>query len=488
MLKLNKKRTYLIGFAFFTILMLWQVYNYYCPMFLEELLISNFGAGDYNYLIGIIMALDNILALFMLPLFGALSDRTKTKLGKRMPYIISGTCVALIAFPFIPFLYIKNSLVGVALLMALILIAMNIYRSPSVALMPDVTPKPLRAQANAIINFVGYVGAIIGALLTMVFTKKQADGVSLVRELTIWPFLIVSLLMIVALVVLALKVRENKIVEQMKAEMEEGEKLSETEEKIVDNKPLSKTDKANLWLLIFSVFLWYFAFNAVETFGSLYAKNVLKTNNWGLATSVLAVASLIAFLPSGWLSQKIGRKYSIILGLGLMIISLGCAMFVKSFGIGLIILFAVAGVGWAIINVNSYPMFVELSTNKNLGKFTGYYYTASQIAQSITPIIIGFVMDWLGYNAYFPYATVFMAVALIVFACVKTPHKKVLETSSTNEQQVEVEPNKKDPTELNKNTNKTTKNSAKIKQTKSENKNISNSKTESKNTNNKTEN
>ena len=131
---------------------------------------------------------------------------------------------------------------------------------------------------------------------------------------------------------------------------------------------------------------------------------------------------------------------------------------------------------------------LNLAQTKNLGKFTGYYYTASQIAQSITPIIIGFVMDWLGYNAYFPYATAFMAVALIVFACVKTPHKKVLETSSTNEQQVEVEPNKTEPTELNKNTNKTTKNSAKIKQTKSENKNISNSKTESKNTNNKTEN
>ncbi len=424
MLKLNTKRTFYIGFSFFTILMLWQVYNYYCPMFLEELLNSTFGAGDYNYLIGIIMALDNILALFMLPLFGALSDKTKTKLGKRMPYIIVGTIISLLAFPFIPFLYIKNSLVGVSLMMGLILIAMNIYRSPSVALMPDVTPKPLRAQANAIINFVGYIGAIIGALLTMVFTKKQADGVSLVRDITFWPFLIVSFLMIVALVVLVLKIRENKIVAEMQNEMAEGDKLSETEETILDDKPLGKTDKTNLWLLIFSVFLWYFAFNAVETFGSLYAKNILKTNSWGLATSVLAVASLIAFLPSGWLSKKIGRKNSIILGLGLMIFSLTCAFFVKTFGIILILLFAIAGVGWAIINVNSYPMFVELSSNKNLGKFTGYYYTASQIAQSITPIIIGFVMDWLGYRAYFPYATIFMIIALIVFVFVKVPHKK----------------------------------------------------------------
>ena len=427
MLKLNKKRTFYIGFSFFTILMLWQVYNYYCPMFLEELLNSTYGQGDYNYLIGIIMALDNILALFMLPLFGALSDKTKSKLGKRMPYIIAGTLVSLVAFPFISFLYIKNSFIGVVLLMALILIAMNVYRSPSVALMPDVTPKPLRSNANAIINFVGYIGAIIGSVLTMIFTKKQADGVSLVREVTIWPFLIVSFFMLVALIVLILKVKENKIIEEMADQMAEGEKLSETAEAITDDKPLGKVDKRNLWLLIFSVFLWYFAFNAVETFGSLYAKNVLHTNSWGLATSVLAISSLITFIPSGWLSNKIGRKYSIMLGLGLMILSLFACFFLKKFSVLMIILFAIAGIGWAIINVNSYPMFVELSSNKNLGKFTGYYYTASQVAQSITPIIIGFVMDFLGYRAYFPYATVFMLIALIVFSFVTTPKKKVLE-------------------------------------------------------------
>ena len=444
MLKLNNKRTFYIGFAFFTILMLWQVYNYYCPMFLEELLKSTFGAGDYNYLIGIIMAMDNILALFMLPLFGTLSDKTNTKLGKRMPYIIIGTVISLIAFPFISILYIKNSLVGVAILMALILIAMNIYRSPSVALMPDVTPKPLRAKANAIINFVGYIGAIIGALLTMVFTKKQADGITLVREVTIWPFVIVSLLMAVALIILVLKIKENKIVEEMKDEMAEGEKLSETMEAITEDKPLGKADKINLWLLIGSVFLWYFAFNAVETFGSLYAKNVLQTNSWGLATSVLAVASLVAFLPTGYLSEKIGRKNSIILGLGLMIVSLFAALFVTKFGFALIALFAVAGVGWAIINVNSYPMFVELSNNKNLGKFTGYYYSASQIAQSITPIIIGFVMDFLGYKAFFPYAAIFMALALVVFSFVKVNKKQVVKTEevATEEQSEEVKEEK----------------------------------------------
>ena len=434
MLKLNKKRTFYIGFSFFTILMLWQVYNYYCPMFLEELLKSTFGNGDYNYLIGIIMALDNILALFMLPLFGTLSDKTETKLGKRMPYIIVGTLVSLLAFPFISLLYIKNSFWGVIVLMALILIAMNIYRSPSVALMPDVTPKPLRSKANAIINFVGYIGAIIGSVLTMIFTKKQADGIHLVRNITIWPFLIVSFFMLVALIVLVLKIKENKIVEEMADEMALGEEMSETDEAITDDKPLGKVDKRNLWLLIFSVFLWYFAFNAVETFGSLYAKNILKTNSWGLATSILAISSLITFIPSGILCDKIGRKNSIMLGLGLMIVSLSACFFLTKFSVLLIILFAIAGMGWAIINVNSYPMFVELSSSKNLGKFTGYYYSASQVAQSITPIIIGFVMDFLGYRAYFPYAAIFMTIALVVFSFVKVPKKdKVHNVNNTIE-------------------------------------------------------
>lgn len=440
-LKLNNKRTMFIGFSFFTILMLWQVYNYYCPLFLSELFTKTFGSSN-SYLIGIIMALDNILALIMLPIFGALSDKTKTRLGKRMPYIIAGTIVSLLAFPFIPFLFVKNSIVGVSIMMGLILIAMNVYRAPSVALMPDVTPKPLRAKANAIINLVGYIGAIIGSVLTMIFTKKiEGTDRILTGNYLLWPFLITSIFMVAALVVLVLKIRENKIVAEMQEEMAIGEKMSETNEAIVDDTPLGKKDKFNLWVLIFSVFLWYFAFNAVETFGSTYAIKVLDTKNWGIATAILAISSLITFMPSTILTNKIGRKYSIAVGLLLMIVSMGLAIFVKSFGIWLILLMIVAGAGWAIINVNSYPMFVELSSSKNVGKFTGYYYAASQIAQSITPIAIGFVFDWIGYKAYFPYATIFMTIALAVFMLIKMPKKvatkEQVETESTDEQKEE---------------------------------------------------
>lgn len=419
-LALNKKRTFIIGFAFFTILMLWQLYNYYAPLFLKELLTSTYGAGDYNTIIGTIMSLDNVMALFMLPLFGYLSDKTHSKLGKRMPYIIAGTLVSVFAFPFMAVLYIANSLAGVAVMMGIILVAMNLYRAPAVALMPDMTPKPLRAKANAIINFVGYIGAIIGSVMTMIFTKYQAGGTFLVREVTLVPFLITSFFMIVALVVLVLKIRENKIVEEMKEQMELGEQFSETIEKVEDDKPLSKADKTNLWLLLASIFLWFFAFNSVETFGSTYANEVFhNASGWGVATSILAISSLITFLPSTKLTEKVGRKNSILIGLGLMIASLGASYFVTSLGIVLYLLFAVAGMGWAIINVNSYPMFVELASKKNVGKFTGYYYIASQIAQSITPILIGAVLDVIGLHAYFPYATFFMILAASVFVFIK---------------------------------------------------------------------
>lgn len=435
-LKLNNKRTLFIGFSFFTILMLWQVYNYYCPLFLKQLFIENYGKEN-SYIVGLIMAMDNILALIMLPIFGALSDKTTTKLGKRMPYIIAGTILSLIAFPFIVLLFLNNSVAGVIVMMGVILVAMNVYRAPSVALMPDVTPKPLRAKANAIINFVGYIGAIIGSVLTMIFSKKVEGSDNLVTgNYLIWPFVITSIFMMVALVVLVLKIRENKIVAEMQKEMELGEKLSETNEQILDDTPLGKKDKFNLWVLIFSVFLWYFAFNAVETFGSIYAVDVLDTKNWGLATAVLAISSLITFMPSTLLTKKVGRKNSIVIGLILMVISLGLGTLLKSFSIWLILLMIIAGAGWAIINVNSYPMFVELSSSKNVGKFTGYYYTASQIAQSITPIGIGFVFDFIGIEAFFPYATIFMAIALIVFSLIKMPKKPVENNTLENNETV----------------------------------------------------
>ena len=244
-LKLNYKNTFFIGLAFFAILMLWQVYNTYCPLILRDLLESSFkgDADRLTYVIGIIMAMDNLVALVIMPIFGNLSDKTNTKYGKRMPYILIGMLASALIFPLIAAFFIMNSLVGVIIIMGLVLIIMQGYRSPAVALMPDVTPKPLRSTANGIINLVGYIGAIIAGALAMVFKKTDANPNDLVY---LWPFIISSVCMLAAMVILKFKINEPKLLEETKDDIELGEKLSQSIEEIKEDKPLSKKDFANL--------------------------------------------------------------------------------------------------------------------------------------------------------------------------------------------------------------------------------------------------
>ncbi len=436
-LKLNYKRTFIIGLTFFTILMLWQMYNYYCPLFLARLLKNTYGDKDYNYLIGIIMAMDNVLALFLLPLFGNLSDKTHSKYGRRMPFIVVGTIVSMILFPLIPLFFAKNSLVGVIVTMGLVLIFMQMFRNPAVSLMPDVTPKPLRATANGIINFVGYIGAIFAGAIQMISLFKMPNIETEIPNpyLFIIPFAFTSILMLVSLIILIVKIKENKVVEEMKLDMEVGEQLAETEAASKPDHKLTKQDKTNLVLLIASIFLWYMGFNAVETFWSTYGIEVMNKGSVSIATVALTVASLITFIPAGKLVSKIGRKWSIILGLGLMIISLGgcfiCSQIsLKTNLVIYILLFVISGVGWAFINISSYPMVVEMSDKNSVGKYTGLYYTSSMLAQSITPICVGFLMDALGYESMFAYATGFMILALIVFVFIKSTHKPLDDTKS----------------------------------------------------------
>lgn len=418
-LQLNVKRTMFIGLAFFTILMLWQVYNHYSSLFLEDLLVSKYGgeSTDYAYIVGAIMAADNLFGLFMLPLFGNLSDKTKSKYGKRMPYIFIGTILSAIVFPLIPIFYINNSLVGVFVTMGLTLILMNMYRNPAVALMPDITPKPLRSKANGIINFVGYLGAIFAGAIAMFIDADKASAV------TVLPFVLTSILMIISLVVLIVKIKENKILEEAKKDMEYGESLAETDEIVVEDKPLSKNDKYNLIILIVSVFFWFFGFNAIESFGSIYANNVFDNSKiWGTVVIVLTICSLITFLPAGMLAEKIGRKKTVLLGLLLIIIgAFGCAFF-NSYNILFLLLIAICGIGWAMINCNSYPMIVEIANKGNIGKYTGYYYTASMLAQTITPVFVGmlFYFSEVGYAILFPYSTISMIVSALLFVTIKT--------------------------------------------------------------------
>ena len=431
-LKLNYKNTLIIGLAFLGILMLWQVYNTYCPIILDYLLKSHFDASkDYYYITGVIMALDNLVALIIMPIFGNLSDKTNTKYGKRMPYILIGSILSALIFPFIAITFIINSLVGVVITMCLILVIMQSYRSPAVALMPDLTPKPLRSSANGIINLVGYFGAIIAAVLGMVFKIKDDTLMSEAASIALVPFIVTSVVMLVITVVLAFKIKENKLLEEMKPDLELGEELAETIEKVEEDKPLSKQDKRNMWILILSIFFWFMAFNSVETFNSLFCTKILNSSGvHGTFTIILTFSSVLTFALLTPISKKIGRKKTVALGLcslilGFLVMSIfAYTLDPEATNNSFIVIYLATvfvGMGWALVNVNSYPMLVELASGKNIGKFTGYYYGASMLAQSITPILVGLIMSSsdIGLKALYVYACIFMIVALLTFMLIK---------------------------------------------------------------------
>ena len=251
--KLNYKRTMIIGFAFFGILLLWQVYDTWCPTFLTVLFQNSLGISDekqVQYLVGIMMAIDNLAALILLPIFGTLSDKTHTRIGKRMPYILVGTFVCCLAFPFIPLCFAKSNLAGVIILMAVVVLFAMMYRNPAVALMPDMTPKPLRSRANGIINIMGYIGGAFATVLGIFFDVKKKYLLVEVSERNVWiveaPFLIASVLMLVSALVLFILIRENKIRDEMKEEMARGDAYSATEDKVDDDKPLTSANKRML--------------------------------------------------------------------------------------------------------------------------------------------------------------------------------------------------------------------------------------------------
>lgn len=436
-LKLNFKNTFKIGFAFFGILMLWQVYNTYCPIILEAML-KDRGLTNYHYIVGIIMALDNVAAIIVMPLVGKMSDKTKTKWGKRMPYIVIGMLLTAIVFPFIALMCYFNIFVGVIIFMLLFLIIMQAYRSPAVAFMPDVTPKPLRSTANGIINLVGYLGGVFATIIGMLPFLKLNDSSSLaeIQSKIIWPFIITTIVFVLVLIFLIFRVNENKLVEETKDDVAYGETLADTEEAIKDDNKLSKSDFRNFILILIAIFFWFMAFNSFETFGSLFFKDIVKDSTiYSTMAMVLSVVSILSFVLFSTLSNKIGRKLTIVIGLVLLIVALVTTAILSivindfsntndvatGYKLLFIVIAAIMGVGWALVNINSFPMVVEFSNKDNIGKFTSYYYMSSMLAQSITPILVGFFMDYLGIGKkiLFIYAAIMMIIALVVFIFIK---------------------------------------------------------------------
>ena len=500
-MKLNYKRTILVGFAFFLICAFWQAYDATIPVILT----NKFGMSQTWS--GVIMALDNILAVFMLPIFGALSDKhVGKKSGKRTPFIMVGTIVAaavLVALSFVDAAQLKNisdiaaiddpaaleiiydqqadselmtpdgdkyilrdkfqkedfvkitsqienedgkmvtnpdytnyvaparqacaadataenpaTLILFVVLLLAVLIAMSIFRSPAVALMPDVTIKPLRSKANAIINLLGTAGGILVLVLGIVFATGAVKNSMM--NYTVY-YGVIAALMIGALIVFRLTVREPQWAAEMREESERlGIDESDDENKGGDHR-LGKAEKRSLLLILASVALWYIGYNAVTSKYSLYASRVLDMD-YNTTLLLAQGAAIVAYIPAGIVASKIGRKKSILGGVVMLTTAFAIASFLRAGSSVLVmnLLFVLAGIGWATINVNSFPMVVELSTGSDIGKYTGYYYTASMAAQIVTPVLSGMLMDITGrMTILFPYAAIFAGLAFITMFFVR---------------------------------------------------------------------
>ena len=500
-MKLNYKRTLLVGFAFFLISLFWQAYDSTVPL----LLTNKFGMSQGWS--GVIMAIDNILALFMLPLFGSLSDKVNTRFGKRTPFIAIGTvvaAVALIAVSFVDAAQLKNieavsaiddpaalevlyesqgdaqlltpegdafvlseiftkeeftaitskidgtsetnpdytnyvaparqayaaqvtaenpgTLITFVALLLIVLLAMATFRSPAVALMPDVTIKPLRSKANAIINLMGTGGGILVLVLGIVFGTSKVHN----SLMPYTPFYgLIAGIMLVSLLIFLTTVREKKWSEEMQADsIRYG--IEEVEDEDGEKRGLDKAELKSLICILLSIALWYFGYNAVTSKYAVYAANVLQ-KDYNTTMLIAQGAAIVTYLPAGMIASKIGRKKTIMGGVVMLAVAFGIAacMRADSPTIVMNILFAMAGIGWANINVNSFPMVVEMCSGADIGKYTGFYYTASMAAQIATPMLSGVLMDKMGMTVLFPYAAIFAALAFVTMSMVKHGDAKV---------------------------------------------------------------
>lgn len=498
-MKLNYKRTIMVGFAFFLICSFWQAYDNTIPLILT----NKFGMSQTWS--GVIMALDNVLALFMLPLFGHISDKYTSRHGRRTPFIVIGTliaAVALVCLSFVDNAQLKNlrdvsaiddpaaltaiyreekdatlltpsgekfilgqrfteeeftairsqivsgestvtnpdytnyvvparqacawqmtaehptTLFFFVALLLIILVSMATFRSPAVALMPDVTLKPLRSKANAVINLMGSAGGILVLALGMVFATSSVRN-SLMSYTGY--FGVIAALMLSALVIFLLTVREPEWAREMQEQAVAAglEEQSEADDPTASRK-LSADEVKSLIFILLSIVLWFFGYNAVTSKYSVYASNILH-KDYNLTLIIAQAAAIVAYLPVGFIASKVGRKKTILAGVVLLTTSFTVAAFLNADSPTMLMnaMFALAGIGWATINVNSFPMVVELASGGDVGKYTGFYYTASMAAQVATPMVSGLLMDQFGMHVLFPYAAAFTALAFFTMLMVK---------------------------------------------------------------------
>ena len=427
-MKLNYKNTFLVGLAFMSIIAFWQLYDNVVPL----LLTNTFHLSED--ITGVIMAADNVLALFLLPLFGKISDNTHTRIGRRMPYILVGTIVTALLLNILPIIDngYANGLTGplyglipFVVVLGLMLFTMAVYRSPAVALMPDITPKPLRSRANAIINLMGAAGGIIYLAFTAVmFPKSKTEGLAHVNYQLLFVFM--SLFMVLCVLIMSSTVNEPSLFE--KNEMLEKEHpewdLTDEDVKTGDARLPGPVRKSMIFLLL-SIALWYIGYNAVTTWFTTYISVLMGEGLGGASTCFLIanVGAIISYIPIGMAAAKVGRKNMIYFGTILLTLSFAVCYFLTTTSTTvtswMYITFALVGVAWASISVNSLPMAVEMCRGADAGKYTGLYYTASMAGQVITPIFAGFLLKNVNYKILFIYATVFSFLSFLTMINVK---------------------------------------------------------------------
>ena len=438
-MKLNYKRTIFVGFAFFLISAFWQAYDAIVPLILT----NHFGLSqDWS---GAVMSLDNILAVFMLPLFGSLSDRSNTPRGKRTPFVFFGTVAAVVSFIVLTLVdnlqLAKLSAAGIigkddAIVKALeltladpwtfiafigvlllVLVSMATFRSPAVALMPDVTIKPLRSKGNAIINLMGAAGGILVLVLGMIFGTSKDKHMSY-----LWYVVAVVAIMLSGLIVFLFNVKEKKWAEEMEEETDRlGLREAESDAVTEPARKLSKAELVSLLLILASVALWYIGYNSITSKYSVYATNELGFD-FNLTLIIAQAAAIISYIPVGIVASKIGRKKTILAGIVMLASAFLGGHFVTRTTPEFIMypIFILAGMGWATINVNSFPMVVELARGGDVGKYTGYYYTASMAAQIVAPTVSGILYRQLGMrNVFFVFGTVFVAASFVTMFFVR---------------------------------------------------------------------
>ncbi len=425
-LKLDNKRTVLVGLAFLSICAFWQMYDNLVPLILGKTFHMD------ESLTGIIMAADNILALFLLPLFGSLSDKCKeTRLGRRTPFILGGTGAAVVLMNLLPVLdnsYAAQAapfkLVSFVIVLGLLLVAMGTYRSPAVALMPDVTAKPLRSKANAIINLMGAVGGVLYLGVTaLLYPTAKTQGLDHVNYQPL--FIIVSWIMLIAVGVMLLTIREPKLSAANRALEQKHPEWNLAEDDGSGGEKLPAPVKRSLGFLLASIALWYVGYNGVTTWFSTYVSEVMGEGVGGTATCLMVatVGAIVSYIPIGIVASKCGRKRTIQAGVVLLASCFlaGYLLTVRATSITpvMYVAFALVGLAWAAINVNSLPMVVEMCKGSDVGKFTGYYYTASMAAQVITPVLAGTLMKEISYRILFPYAAFFVAMSFVTMLFVK---------------------------------------------------------------------